>query len=195
MTSTRNRILREARTQLLDRGYAAFTVAGVRDALGLSSGSMFHAFPSKAALAAAVHVDGMVDYQRTAVAALDTGDGPESSLRALVAAHLAWVEDNAAMAGWLFSTLPDDVAAIALPDLAKPNEAFFGRLVQLYLDWEPAAEAGRDGFPLIHAVAVGPTQEYCRQWVRGRVSRPPRELTAALQDAAVAAVLAARPHL
>jgi AcrR family transcriptional regulator len=38
-------------------GYAAFTMASVRDTLGLSNGSVFHAFPSKAALAAAVYVE------------------------------------------------------------------------------------------------------------------------------------------
>lgn len=198
--STRDRILAEAQVQLLERGYAAFTVAGVRDALGLSSGSMFHAFGSKAALAAAVHVEGMTGYQQVAGAALGGealgGEAdPERALRALVTAHLGWVEDHRALARWLFTSLPDEVAALARPALAAPNAAFFTRLADLYRRWGLPADPADDGFPLVHAVAIGPTQEYCRQWTRGTVSRPPSTLGPALADAAVAAVEAVRPHL
>ncbi len=194
-TSTRDRILAEAQVQLLARGYAAFTVAGVRDALGLSSGSMFHAFGSKAALAAAVHVEGMTGYQQVAGAALGGEADPERALRALVTAHLGWVEDHRALARWLFTSLPEEVAALARPALAAPNAAFFDRLADLYRRWGLPAAPAEDGFPLVHAVAIGPTQEYCRQWTRGTVSRPPSTLAPALADAAVAAVEAVRPHL
>ena len=194
-TSTRDRILAEAQVQLLARGYAAFTVAGVRDALGLSSGSMFHAFGSKAALAAAVHVEGMTGYQLVAAAALGGEADPERALRALVTAHLGWVEDHRALARWLFTSLPEEVAALARPALAAPNAAFFDRLADLYRRWGLPAAPAEDGFPLVHAVAIGPTQEYCRQWTRGTVSRPPSTLAPALADAAVAAVEAVRPHL
>jgi AcrR family transcriptional regulator len=66
VADTRARILKEGTEQFARGGYAAFTLASVRDALQLSSGSMFHAFASKAALAAAVYVEGMSAYQLVA---------------------------------------------------------------------------------------------------------------------------------
>ncbi|MGK8520225.1 TetR/AcrR family transcriptional regulator [Nocardia asteroides] len=186
---TRERILAEATRQLLAKGYPAFTVAGVRDRLGLSSGSMFHAFGSKAELAAAVYVSGMLDYQRTVSQCLEAGDlGAEEAIRALLAAHLGWVEDHRDLARFLFATLPDEVAHIAEPELAQHNRVFFGALERRYRQLLATADVGEDGYPVAHAICIGPAQEYCRQWVRGRVSAPPRALAATLQDAAVAAL-------
>ncbi|MBF6168057.1 TetR/AcrR family transcriptional regulator [Streptomyces gardneri] len=186
---TRERILAEATRQLLAKGYSAFTVAGVRDRLGLSSGSMFHAFGSKAELAAAVYVFGMLDYQRTVLEVLDTSDvGAEQAIRAMLAAHLGWVEDHRDLARFLFATLPDEVARAAEPELAQHNRVFFGALERRYRELRATADVGEDGYPVAHAICVGPAQEYCRQWVRGRVTAPPRTLAATFQEAALAAL-------
>ncbi|MBF6222299.1 TetR/AcrR family transcriptional regulator [Nocardia abscessus] len=186
---TRERILAEATEQLLAKGYPAFTVAGVRDRLGLSSGSMFHAFGSKAELAAAVYVAGMLDYQRAVLDRLDApGIDAEQAIRAMLAAHLGWVEDHRELARFLFATLPDEVARSAEPELAQHNRTFFGALERRYRELLATADVGGDGYPVAHAICVGPAQEYCRQWVRGRVPAPPRTLTATFQDAAAAAL-------
>ncbi|MGY1930844.1 TetR/AcrR family transcriptional regulator [Nocardia gipuzkoensis] len=186
---TRERILAEATEQLLAKGYPAFTVAGVRDRLGLSSGSMFHAFGSKAELAAAVYVAGMLDYQRAVLDRLDApGIDAEQAIRAMLAAHLGWVEDHRELARFLFATPPDEVARSAEPELAQHNRTFFGALERRYRELLATADVGGDGYPVAHAICVGPAQEYCRQWVRGRVPAPPRTLTATFQDAAAAAL-------
>ncbi|WP_063021743.1 TetR/AcrR family transcriptional regulator [Nocardia niwae] len=186
---TRERILAEATRQLLAKGYPSFTMAGVRDRLGLSSGSMFHAFGSKAELAAAVYVSGMLGYQRTVLERLDApGATAEQAIRAMLAAHLGWVEDHRDLARFLFATLPDEVALAAQPQLAQHNRDFFGALARRYRELLGAADPGGEGYPLAHAICVGPAQEYCRQWVRGRVAAPPRSVTTILQEAAVAAL-------
>ncbi|MET9027368.1 TetR/AcrR family transcriptional regulator [Nocardia sp. NPDC004168] len=186
---TRERILAEATEQLLAKGYASFTVAGVRDRLGLSSGSMFHAFGSKAELAAAVYISGMLDYQRTMLACLDAPDvGAEQAIRAMLAAHLGWVEDHRDLARFLFATLPDEVTGFAEPELAQHNRVFFDALARRYRELLGTAEPGGGGYPVAHAICAGPAQEYCRQWVRGRVTARPRTLTAIFQEAAIAAL-------
>ncbi|MEU2034072.1 TetR/AcrR family transcriptional regulator [Nocardia amamiensis] len=186
---TRARILAEATEQLLAKGYAAFTVAGVRDRLGLSSGSMFHAFGSKAELAAAVYVGGMLDYQRTVCERLDAPDiGAEQAIRAMLDAHLGWVEDHRDLARFLFATLPDEVGRAVEPELAQHNRVFFAALERRYRELLGEVDVGDHGYPVAHAICVGPAQEYCRQWVRGRVTAPPRALSPTLQEAAVAAL-------
>ncbi|MET7769404.1 TetR/AcrR family transcriptional regulator [Nocardia sp. NPDC005366] len=185
---TRDRILAEARTQLLAKGYPAFTVAGVRDRLGLSSGSMFHAFGSKARLAAAVYVEGMLDYQRAILDRLGSGEA-ERDVLALIDAHLGWVEDHRDLARFLFATLPDEVGVVAKPELASHNRTFFDALRRCYetLPGGVVSEGDSD-FPLAHALCVGPAQEYCRQWVRGSVALPPRAHSRTFQRAALAAL-------
>jgi AcrR family transcriptional regulator len=188
--TTRQRILREATRQLTAQGYSAFTIAAVRDALGLSSGSMFHAFPSKPALAAAVFVEGMVDYQHAALAALAASDGGEGSVRALVRNHLAWIEDHRDLARVLFSTLPDDVMAEAAAPLAAHNGRFYAALDRFYEELAAAGRMARLPRALAHSICIGPAHEYGRQWVRGDAAARPRAVSTTLQDAAVAALAA-----
>ena len=191
-SDTRARIVAEATRQLTQRGYAAFTVAGVRDALGLSSGSMFHAFASKPALAAAVYVEGMADYQRTATTAIRRASGPERGLCAWIAAHLGWIEDHRDVARYLFSTLPDEVTAEAAAELSSHNAAFYAALDRLF---EAAAEAGlmaRLPRTLAQVICIGPAHEYGRQWTRGNADTLPRKLTRTLQRAALAGLSATR---
>ncbi len=193
MRDTRSRILAEAARQLTDAGYSAFTITSVRDALGLSSGSMFHAFASKPALAAAVYVEGMADYQRAATAAITTAPDPERALRAWIASHLAWIEDHRDLARYLFSTLPDEVMTEAARPLAEHNDAFYAALASLF---EGAAAAGlmaRLPRPVAQAICIGPAHEYGRQWIRTDATAPPRKVSRTLQDAALAALAATVP--
>lgn len=185
---TRSRILSEATRQLTELGYPAFTIAAVRDALGLSSGSMFHAFASKAALAAAVYVEGMSDYQRAASQVIHSISDAEAALRGLIAVHLGWVEDHRALARYLFGTLPDEVMLLAKDPLAERNAEFFATLDSLYQRAAEAGLAGRIDARLAQVLCIGPAQEYARQWTRGNAPQSPRKVTRALQDAAIAAL-------
>ncbi len=193
MASTRERILAEATSQLSEHGLESFTVAGVRDSLGLASGSMFHAFASRAALAATVYVEGMADYQRTVLAALDPTEDAEAGIRALIDSHLGWIEDHPGLARFLFATLPADVAAAAEAPLKAHNDMFFGALDRFYdrLTLAGLVERGVER-RVAHAICIGPSQEYCRQWTRTGGGPLPRQLSPTFQAAALAAVRSAR---
>jgi AcrR family transcriptional regulator len=194
VSDTRTRIVAEATRQLTELGYAAFTIAAVRDALQLSSGSMFHAFASKPALAAAVYVEGMAEYQRSAIAAIAKARDADAALRAWIAAHLGWIEDHREIARFLFSTLPDDVMAEAAGPLDAHNRAFYAALDRLF---ERAVEAGlmaRSARTVAQALCIGPAHEYGRQWTRGNAALAPRQLTRTLQNAALAALATTLPR-
>lgn len=193
MTDTRARILAEATRQLLRVGYASFTVASVRDALGLSSGSMFHAFPSKPAVAASVYVEGMADYQRSVLAAIEKASGPERGLRAWIATHLGWIEEHRALAGYLFATPPEEVMAEAAGPLAERNAAFFAALERLFAQARSGGLMGRLSPDVARAICIGPAHEIGRQWTRGDLATPPRRLVRVLQDTALAALAATAP--
>ncbi|HZJ28113.1 MAG TPA: TetR/AcrR family transcriptional regulator [Acidimicrobiia bacterium] len=188
MSDTRARILATATRQLLDRGYAAFTVASVREELRLSSGSMFHAYPSKAALAAAVYVEGMADYQRAAMAGLAISSDPEQTLRCLIDTHLGWVQDHPGLARFLFSTLPGEVVAEAAAPLAQRNATFYDALDRFYGRMTEAGLMGPLDRRVAHAICIGPAQEYCRQWTRDDHAAAPRELSSVLAEVALAAI-------
>jgi len=193
MGDTRNRILAEAARQIAARGYARFTMASVRTALRLSSGSMFHAFASKPALAAAVYVEGMADYQRAAIAAIAASRDPGSALRAWIAAHLGWIEDHRELARYLFSTPPDEVMAEAARPLAEHNRRFYTALESLFAQATAGGLMAPLPRPVAQALCIGPAHEYGRQWTAGHAAVSPRRVTGAFQDAALAALAATIP--
>lgn len=190
--TTRQRILEEATGQLLAKGYAAFTIAAVRDALGLSSGSMFHAFASKPALVGEVFVQGMRDYQDVAIAAITAAVEPSRAIDAWIDAHLSWVGEHRDLARFLFATQPEEVIAASAGGLADANAAFYKAVDDLLA---AAADAGLMA-PLPRAVGyslvIGPAQEYCRRWTRGDVDADPRSLAGPFQRAALAALRSTR---
>lgn len=188
--TTRQRILEEATRQLPAKGYTAFTIAGVRDALGLSSGSMFHAFASKPALVGEVYVQGMRAYQDVAIAAITSVDDPSLAIRAWIEAHLSWVTAHRELARFLFATPPDEVVAASAEGLADANAAFYAAVDDLFASAVDAGLMAPAPPGVGHSLVMGPTQEYCRRWTRGAADVDPVALTGPFTRAAHAALLA-----
>ena len=178
----------EATRQLLADGYGAFTIAGVRDALGLSSGSMFHAFASKPALVGEVYVEGMRDYQATAIAAITGHADPAAAVEAWITAHLGWVSEHRDLARFLFSTQPGDVIDASAPALTEANAAFYKAVADLLNASVAAGLMAPTSLAVGHSVLMGAVQEYCRRWTRGTAADDPGELVPMFQRAAIAAM-------
>ena len=192
MPTTRQRILDEATDQLVAKGYTAFTIAGVRDALELSSGSMFHAFPSKPALVGEVFVQGMRDYQDVAIAAITATAEPSRAIDAWIDAHLSWVGEHRELARFLFATQPDEVIAVSAGGLADANAAFYKAVDDLLAAAADAALMAPLPLAVGYSLVMGPAQEYCRRWTRADVDADPRTLAGPLSRAALAALRSTR---
>ncbi len=191
--TTRQRILDEATRQLVEQGYTAFTVASVRDVLNLSSGSMFHAFASKPALAAEVFVTGMRAYQDVAITAITGPPDPGDAIEAWIEAHLGWVEDHPDLARYLFSTQPDEVIEAAAEALGEANAAFSKAIDDLFTMAGDAGLCAALPRTVLHSIVMGPAQEHCRQWTRGTTDLRPRQ-TATTYKAVARAALATTLH-
>lgn len=114
-------ILSAARTQFARHGYAAVSLAGIVDAVGLTKGALYHHFESKAALFRAVieQVHGEVA-DRVATAATAEPDawrqliaGCEEFLRACAAPEVRQIMliDGPAVLGWAQWRILDDTTS------------------------------------------------------------------------------------
>lgn len=136
-------------------------------------------------------VSELENYQRLSMAALAENEtDPEAGLKALVALHLSWTEEDPDRAR-MVSRHRNEAAAGPLGErLATSNREWFAQMKQ-WIDSQAAA--GRIepvSFNLLHAVVFAPTQEIAKLWLAGRLRRPPAEYAEPLGDAAVAAVKA-----
>ncbi len=110
-----------------------------------------------------------------------------------MAVHLGWIEAHREFARYLFSTLPDEVAAAASAPLAERNRDFYAALTRLFAAAHAADLAGDLARPVAQTLCIGPAHEYGRLWARGVAEVAPSRLVTTFQDAALAALASTVP--
>ena len=176
----RQLILDAALARFVEVGVAATTIEDIRRASGASVGSIYHHFADKEKIAAAVYADGIARYQEAFLAELRRHSSAEEGIRATVARHLRWTAENRDLAWFLLH----ERETAAEEDLRRLNREAFAE-VRAWL--APHVHYGhvRDlDTTLQYALWLGPSQEYCRHWLAGRVRRGPRAVAGELGEAA-----------
>ena len=150
-------------------------------------GALYHHFPDKAALAAALYVDLTARFQEGFLAALRSHAGAEDGVKACVRFYLRWVSADRAAASFLLAGRPDDQTG-----LRERNRGFFAEVTAW---WDTHVHYGALRslpFDLIHALWLGPASEYARHWIAGRAKRVPASIADVLAEAAWQALKEAR---
>lgn len=178
MTARRHARSLVRRRQVLDAALACFVEKGVQGtaiedictASGASVGSLYHLFDGKNSVAAAVYLDALEDFQAAVAGSVAADMGAREGVLAIVAAHIRWVEENAARARFLQQARHGEVIAARAADIAEANRRF-GRVLAAWM--APQVAAGRlRALPLdlFIALLLGPAQEYVRGRMSGRDS-------------------------
>src|SRR3954471_10623224 len=108
---TRARVLEAAAGLIEERGFGAVSIGDLTAASGVSNGSIYHHFGAKDGVLAALVLDALADYQTGLLARLtEHQDDAGAAIRALIAFHLAWMEQHPREAR-LISEHRDAVAA------------------------------------------------------------------------------------
>jgi len=96
--ATGERIARAALGLFTVREYAGTSMEQVRREAGVSNGSLYHHFGSRADLAARLLVDGMARSQQVMLQVLGDASDAEQGVREVVHAQLGWVQEHAELA-------------------------------------------------------------------------------------------------
>ena len=167
-----------ARRRFAIDGAIAATLEEIRREAEVSVGALYHHFPDKPALAAAVYAQVMSEYQASFVAMLRTHAAAEAGIRAGVAHHLRWVAANRSEAALLLGDRLDS------SELRDANRNFFAAVRDW---WRPHHSYGalRPLQPGITAALwFGPAQEFSRNWIAGDRPKMPRGVVKTFADAA-----------
>jgi AcrR family transcriptional regulator len=177
-SGARLRLLEVARRRFAADGVIAATLDEVRREAAVSVGALYHHFPDKPALVAAVYAQVMAEYQAGFIAMLRQQASGESGIRGGVAHHLRWVAAHRGEAALLLGDRLDSVA------LRDSNREFFAAVRDW---WRPHHNYGalRPMQPGITAALwFGPAQEFSRYWLAGDEPRMPRGAIKTFADAA-----------
>ena len=177
-SDARDRLLQVARRRFAVDGALVPTLDEVRREAEVSVGALYHHFPDKPALAAAVYAKLISEYQAGFVTMLRDHDIAEGGIRGGVAYHLRWVTEHRGEARLL---LGDPLDSAALRDA---NREFFAAVRDW---WRPhhaygALQPMRLG--VTAALWLGPAQEYSRYWITGEEAKMPRDAVDTFASAA-----------
>jgi AcrR family transcriptional regulator len=180
-------ILSAALDCFTERGFAATTVDEIRRRSGASVGSIYHHFGGKEGLAAELYVEGLRGYQAGLLEALEGKPDAEASIRALVRHHLRWLERSPKLAKFLMGRRETELRLATEARLRELNRGFFPRVQEWIERHMRTGELRRLPADLWEPLLLGPSQEFARLWLAGRIHislrRAERELAEATWNA------------
>lgn len=176
--SARDRLLAGALCRLATQSPAAVSLEEIRREAGVSVGALYHHFSDKQALIDALYLELMGQVQADFMAELRAHSSAEEGVKAIVRWYLRWVSKNRAAAGVLLGPSPNR------SELRDMNRRFFDDVLgwwQTHVHYGALRALPPD---VIHALWIGPAQEYTRNWLSGQVKAMPRGALDVLADAA-----------
>jgi len=172
------------------QGYSQTSMEQVRREIGISNGSLYHLYRDKPALAARLYQRGMVECQDGILDAVRAARTAEDGVRGAVVFQAGWVDAHVELARLVYADHPDAVHAAAAPTLDALSRSYVREIDRWLGDHIDRDVLIDKPFAVLHALWLGPTQEFCRHWLRGRGRLRPRHVAVDLADGAWRALAA-----
>lgn len=185
---TRARLLQAAAQVFLEHGLAAASMDQVRLAAGVSNGSLYHHFPTKAALADALYAHTLRDFHAVIAQPLSARASAQSGVKGMLRAYVAWVVANPAGARLLHELKRQGNLAATDGEWSQANAQGFALLGDWVARKTQAGEMRALPFPVWMALVFSPAMALTRQWVQQDPPAVPAQVRSALEHAAWVAV-------
>lgn len=185
--TTRQRVLDAALALVLEGGEEAASIAAIREACGVSVGSIYHHFGNKQGILTALYEEGMRRHEDQLVEAVEQANSPRRAVVALVREHVAW---SVAQRDW--AMLLHQVRRVGAPAVMARADELDARLLRALLEaLAPALARGsvsRVPEALYLPLVLGPARAVVARWLEGRGALEPGEVIPALAQAAWRAI-------
>jgi len=191
-TSKRRRDILDASLRcFMQHGVEAATIEQIREASGASSGSIYHHFGSKQAIAIALYVDGMEELAAVFRDAMREQADLQQGIRAILVRYFRWVAQHRDWALYLLRVATADVSA----DEAESIDDINRRTRDDLGDWLRPFAARGEIIPLPEelyaSLLFGAATHYARHWLVGRLTL---DLETVAESFSLATWRALRPH-
>jgi AcrR family transcriptional regulator len=158
----RSEILAAALASFLERGYRATSIADIRRLSGASTGSIYHFFEGKGALAMALLTEAVAGWSAAGAEAAREANRPEAAIKASVRGLVTWGLANPELFRFM-----DEIRTVAdhEPEFLAVREALEAGQRAARSRFEQAAAEGlvrRLSWPVAHSLMLGPAYNYMR---------------------------------
>ena len=159
MIDRRRQILDAALRVFLKKGYGATRIEDIRKSSRASTGSIYHAFNGKEAIAAALFVEANQGWSQATASALAWAQGPDGPIRATVEGLIDWGlarPDQFRFMDDMRFLEPRLVSAAGMTDGQAPG-------AQAYRDQVRRGEVRDIPWTVARALILGPAYDYLRR--------------------------------
>lgn len=188
ISSTREKLLHAAADVFLKNGYAGASLEDVRMAAGVSNGSLYHHFPTKARLAEALYVNILHDFHADLLHAIKGNPAAEAGVKKLVRAYIAWVIRKPDRATLLHRLKRDGEVTDASEGVGGANAKTFAVLTAWTAEQIAQGNMRDVPFHLWMALVFAPSFSLTGRWVQDAHADVPAKTRIALEHAAWMAV-------
>lgn len=198
-TEKKRQILWVALQCFTEHGVAGTTIEMIREASGMSVGSLYHHFGNKDRIAAAVFIQGMREFAallHNYLAAAEAQDTEEASekvelgVKAIVYANVDWMVNNPDWARFVFQHRSIVVTAGAETKLSVDMQRFYQQVNTWFKPYTKQGILRPLSNELLSSLISGPCHDYARHWLAGRYKTPLSEHREQFAEAAWNAVKA-----
>ena len=188
-TDARRRVIDAALEEIREHGWATTSMQRVRQRAGVSNGSLFHHFPTRTELEAAVLGRALADHHASMLDILARSRSTRGGVGNIVRGRFDWIAANPRLAILLLSSLPGELRQ-QVADVSSGERALFFEAVG---DWfRSHGWTGEPDLFVMLAIWLGPANELARNTMSLGAAPPSGSVVDVLADAAWHAL---RPHL
>jgi AcrR family transcriptional regulator len=164
-----------------EQGIAGTTIEMIREASGMSVGSLYHHFGNKDKIAAAVFIQGMREFGdllREYLVDIESQpelmaiEKAELGVRAIVYANVDWIATNPDWARFVFHHRSIVATAGAETKLTGDMQNFYKQLIVWFKPYIGQGVFRSIPIELLSSLISGPSHDYARHWLAGRYKTP-----------------------
>lgn len=187
--STQARLLNAATQVFLEHGFAASSMEMVRQLAGVSNGSLYHHFPTKAKLADVLYAYTLRDFHSALLPSIGAQVDAEAGVRGMLRAYVQWVVAHPDRAR-LLHELRRSGQLSEEGDWAKEREDNFRVLSEWVALKVAEGQMRKMPFPVWVALVFAPAISLTGHWVKQPQPSVPPAVRGALEGAAWRSVAA-----
>jgi len=168
MNKSKQVILDHALSCFMRNGVENTTIADIRDASGISVGSIYHHFGNKDGIVAALFMEGVNDHSRLQEAALEKAGTAEEGVKAVVGCYIDWINEHPDWAQFVFRYRSLVEHSKKTDEEKDQRKTHFNRLRDWFSPYIIKNEIQKLPFEVYHTLIIGPAQAFALRWLSGR---------------------------
>ena len=177
-------ILEQALLCFNEFGIEATTIDIIKARCQTSVGAIYHHFGNKEGLLRELFFAALDDQQQYLAGQLTEADSLCAVVHTIVTSYVDWVEVHPEWARFQFQARSAVAKGPYEPALKEKNAQNYQGIKDKLLSFNEAQTTLTAPFEILASLVVGPSENYCRAWLAGRVKTAPSKYRQTLAQAA-----------